>query len=157
VLSFWQHNKVYAAASSIDLNTSFYGNIQWGFSEAELKLIDTDATYGPIENEDILIASGQSDAIAAKYGQCTGSGSASIGTIKTNGDVIQDASTGDVSADQGLCSPDNLSYDSPDPIAYDGAPGTSHHNDLVFRWRVEMMYNEDVKNMNAQAAGPVNT
>lgn len=153
VFSVWQHNKVLAAASSVNDSTNYYGIIQWGFSEDEDNLISNDATYGAIENEQILNYSNESDAIAAKYGTCFTS---SVGTLQTQGLIVRaDDGTGNVLPDQGLCSPDNLSYNSPDPIAYDGDPDSSHQRDLIFRYRLEQDYKEGLTDLTNQGNGVV--
>lgn len=153
VLNVWQHNKVLAAASSVNDNTSYYGIIQWGFSEDEDDLINNDASYKPIENEQILNNSNQADAIQSKYGTCFTS---SIGTLQSQGLVVRaDDGTGNVLPDQGLCSPDNLSYNSPDPLAYDGDPDSTHQRDLIFRYRLEKEYNEGLTDLTNQGKGVV--
>lgn len=151
VLSFWQHNKVSAAASSVNDDSNYYGIVQWGFSEDENALIQNDPTYSPIENEQILNNSNQSNAIQAKYGECFTS---SMGTLLSKGDIVRD-DNGNVVADQGLCAPNNLSYNSPDPVAYDGDSGSSHQRDLIFRYRLEKDYQQGLSDLTAQGNGIV--
>lgn len=152
VLGVWEHNKVSAAASSVDDNTNYYGIVQWGFSEDEDALIANDPTYGPVENEQILNNSNQSSAIQAKYGTCFTS---TMGTLLQQNEIVRDTDTGNVLPDQGLCAPNNLSYNSPDPIAYDGDSDSSHQRDLIFRYRLEKDYQQGLTDLTAQGNGVV--
>ena len=149
----------YADASVASQN---YGNVQFGWPEDEERLIDSDDSYKPLENQLILDQSGQEDAIASTYAACFGyrydaggksldptdpnskmqldiTGSASLGTLLSNGDIVRDAN-GDVVPDQGLCSPQNLGVHN------------TRFGDLVFRWRLAMSYDTTVNQLtNLQA------
>lgn len=137
-----------AAANVTSVNT-YYGNVQFGYTSAEKALLDScdlnnpkprDCTYAlPLENQRILDESGQEDAINAKFGKCF-DGSESIGTMLANGDIQRDSS-GNVIQDKGLCSPDNLSFDSPDLLAADSDSNSPEKRDMIFRWRLAHSYN----------------
>lgn len=105
-----------------------YGIVQWGWSNAEEDLIRNNPSYFPLENQKILEDSGQSDAIAQKYGFCFDL-NVHMGDMLT-GDhpMITRADNGDVTND-GLCSPANLTYTN-----NEFGPG------MVFRWRLEKAY-----------------
>jgi hypothetical protein len=143
------------AASTVTSNNTFYGNVQFGYTSAEQSLIQNNSSYQPLENQQILDESGQEANIAARYGVCF-DGSESIGTMLANGD-IQRNSKGNVIANQGLCSPDNLGPNNQDTgcnttgsssrgCDYTGCPGNQcgpggkGFGDLVFRWRVAKGY-----------------
>ncbi len=135
----------FAAADSI---TYDYGNVQFGWSDAENQLVNGNDTYAPLENQRILDDASQvngmsrEDAIAQKYSICFGydyngssqddsldpsdqNGRLSLGSDGTvssllvNADIVRDGNTGDVINGGGLCDPDMLSYDSSDPLAAD--------------------------------------
>jgi hypothetical protein len=152
------NSKVAMAAEPYTSANTYYGNVQFGWSEDETKLLQTDPSYMPLENQEILdenysIDSNgnktyREDQIAAKYTKCF-DGSEQIGDMLAGGDIQRDEN-GNVLADQGLCSPDNLSYNN----ASDGqdiSPATKHPNDLVFRWRLAQSYNNSLDQLeNAQ-------
>ncbi|MEO8104916.1 MAG: hypothetical protein ABI602_01100 [Candidatus Saccharibacteria bacterium] len=132
-----------ALAAPTDSN---YGNVQFGWSEDEEKLIDSNPSYGMLENQNNLDNSGQEATIAGKYARCFGykydeSGNGSydttdpnsnmkpdeagtLGSLLSSGDITRDKSGNVVDDPSKLCSPSNL--------------GPS--NDLVFRWRLAMSY-----------------
>lgn len=133
----------FAAATVTSANT-YYGNVQFGYTQAEKNLMNNDPSYGMIENQLILDHNGpaQEDLITAKYGKCF-DGSESIGDMLANGDIQRD-SNGDVIPDKGLCAPDNVSFNSPDPLAADDDPGSPNAHDMIFRWRVSHNYNNAI-------------
>lgn len=110
---------------------SHYGNVQFGWSQDEENLIDSNESYSSsLENQAVLDASGKENEIASKYGGCF---TKSLGDLLSNtsddggGDIIRD-SDGNVISDKGLCSPNNL------------GPTNSQYGDLVFRWRLAQSY-----------------
>ncbi|MEK7594241.1 MAG: hypothetical protein AAB436_01220 [Patescibacteria group bacterium] len=116
-----------------------YGNVLWGFSDSELALIKGDPSYKPLENQRILDDNiGKEDAIGVKYGGCF-DGQKGVGSMLAEGEIVRDAN-GDVVRGSGLCSPDNLSFKSPDDLAIDSSPDTTHSRDLIFRYRVAHGY-----------------
>jgi hypothetical protein len=128
----------FAAAPVTSVNT-YCGNIQFGFTPYEKSLINSDASYKPLENQQILDQSGQEDTIAAKYGKCF---TESIGTMLSSGDVQRD-NNGDVLPDNGLCAPRNLGTNNVDASGPLNPSSSNGHGwgDLVFRWRVAQGYN----------------
>jgi hypothetical protein len=115
-------------------NDTHYGNVQFGWSEAEENLIDSNESYSSsLENQAALDASGQEDAIANVYSKCF---TESIGDALSSGDIQRD-SAGNVLPDKGLCSPNNLGPTNNDPSS---PCGTSGCGDLVFRYRLAMQY-----------------
>lgn len=135
----------------------YYGNVQFGWSEDEEKLIDSNTSYLSLANQQILDKSNKEDEIAQKYAACFGyvydssgqsldptddnsklqqdvSGDGSLGSLLANGDIVRN-SDGDVVYDQGLCSPQNLGVNNPD------------YGDLVFRWRLAMSYQTTVNQL----------
>ncbi|HVY67308.1 MAG TPA: hypothetical protein VHA30_00200, partial [Patescibacteria group bacterium] len=122
-----------AADDAANIN---YHMVQFGWSPEEERLIDSDSSYDPIVNAQILADSGQSDAIAAKYGKCF---TDDIGTMLTNGGVNRDSNGNN--ADNGLCSSSNLGFkNTVDSFAADNDPRSNQRNDLVFRWRLDQSY-----------------
>jgi len=135
--------------------TQHYGNIQFGWSEAEEKLVDSNSSYQSLANQAILDASGNEAAIAKKFAACFGYSSddagtltlasgigqpGSLGTLLSKGDIIRSAPYGDVvDADKALCSPSHLSYQSTDSLALDNM-GSPQKNDMIFRWRLAHFY-----------------
>ena len=119
----------HVAMADAAANATDYGNVQFGWSTAEEALITSDPSYQPVENQQVLDSAspinGQSaeDYISSTYGQCF---TDSIGTLLSSG-LIQRDDNGDIIANQGTCSPDNL--------------GPGNLNGLVFRWRLSMSYN----------------
>lgn len=104
-------------------DTEDYGNVQWGYSNAELNLMRQDSYASPDENAFLLDSSGQEANIEADYAQCY---SLSIGKLLENHKLKRDES-GDV-LNQGDCSPLNL------------GPNNPKYGDLVFRWRLKHNY-----------------
>ncbi len=153
----------------------YYGNVQFGWSQAEENLINSnngDNSYAPLENQATLDAAKDSSGnslendIAQQYAYCfgydynpngdsldptdpdsnlvsdiTGNGpylqsnkDGSLGGLLSNGDIVRD-SGGDVIANQGNCSPQNLGIDNP------------QYGDLVFRWRLAMRYDTSINQL----------
>lgn len=103
-------------------DTSNYGTVVWDFTEAEKNFIaDNSSFYDIYENDYQLQQSGKEQAIQDKYGKCYDE---SQGTLLAEGDVKKDTQ-GNVLADQGLCSPNNL-----------GLNNNEFGPHMVFRWRV---------------------
>ncbi len=117
--------RVALAASSVD--NSNYGNVQWGWSDQENALIDSDDSYKMLPNQAVLDASTKQDEIASKYGQCF-DGTKQMGDILAEG-LIKRSTDGSVLSDDSLCSPTSL------------GPNNPTYGDLVFRWRVAQSYN----------------
>ncbi len=155
ILSPLMSHSAFAAATVTSANT-YCGNVQFGFTPYEKQLIATDPSYGPLENQEALDASGQENAIAARYGACF-DGSVSIGDMLTqkapDGEyyIVRD-DNGDVNPDKGLCSPRNLgtaNIDNAGPV--DGLSPTGHGwADLVFRWRVAQGYKNTMDQLNQE-------
>jgi hypothetical protein len=157
-----------------------YGNVQFGWSQAEENLIDSSNSYAPLENEAILEApkdlSGHplENDVAKQYAYCfgydynsngdgsldptdpsgnlvsdiTGTGpyvnhDGSIGGLLANGDIVRD-STGDIAANSGNCSPDNLGINN---TAINSPCGLGGCGDLVFRWRLAMSYDTSINKL----------
>lgn len=130
-----------ALAAPVDSN---YGNVIFGWSEEEEKLIDSNSSYKMLENQKILDDSGLEAKIAGDYAPCFGykyddSGNGSydttdpdsnmkpddsgtLGALLSSGAITRDKA-GNV-LDKGLCSSSNL------------GPNNTTYQDLVFRWRV---------------------
>lgn len=115
------------ALAASDVSNTNYGNVEWGWSNEENSIIDGDSSYGMLENQSILDASGKQDEIASTYGVCF-DGSKQIGDMLADG-LIQRDSKGNVLSDNSLCSPVSLGVNNP------------KYGDLVFRWRVAQSYN----------------
>ena len=136
---------VFAAADSISYD---YGNIQWGYSDAEEQLIASDKTYSPLENQKILDDAPQingmsaEDAIAQNFSKCFGydynpgstddnldpndtngrlalAPDATVSALLTAAQIDRDGNTGDVINGGALCDPDTLSFDSTSTFAAD--------------------------------------
>ena len=118
------------ADGSIDTN---YQNVQWGWSEDELALIENDPSYFPLENDRILTASGKEQKIQETYGKCY---SDSMGTMFENRNIQRDEN-GRVYPDGGDCAPINLSKDNPNP----------EFGEYVFRWRLSKRNNNTLDHM----------
>ncbi|HSW37392.1 MAG TPA: hypothetical protein VLG37_03435 [Candidatus Saccharimonadales bacterium] len=127
-------NSHLALAASTSANTD-YGNVQWGYSAAETKLLKTDPSYRPLENQEILDQSGKEDAISGKYLKCF-DGSKQVGDMLAEG-LIQRDDTGDVIG--GLCSPKNLSE-----------ANDEFGPQMVFRWRVAQNYNNSMNQLTSE-------
>lgn len=102
-----------------------YYNVQWGWPEEEINLMQSDSSYEMLENQSILDASGKQDEIAEKYNKCFGvdGDQTTVGKLLADGDIQRDENA-NVLNDRGDCSPVNLSFNNPE------------YGDLVFRWRV---------------------
>jgi hypothetical protein len=135
-----------------------YGNVQFGWSQDEDNLINSNQSYQPIENQAALDSAAPilnpstgtnedaEDYISGIYGQCF---TDSIGTLLSSGLIVRDASgnvissTGNVdntSSPEGLCSPDNLGPDNP------------KYGDLVFRWRLAMNYSNTLDQLTQEGS-----
>jgi hypothetical protein len=145
-----------SAASNTD--STNYNLMQWGWSNEENNLIDTDPTYGdPLVNADILenTTPGQADAIAAKYNVCF---TETMGTLLSDPKMIsREEASGNVT-DGGLCSPTNLGINNTsDPLALDTDSRTKHTGDMIFRWRLNQSYHNalneliDIQNVGTSA------
>jgi hypothetical protein len=125
-------NPAFAAGNS---DTSDYGNVQFGWSQAEENLIDSDSSYDVLANTAIVDQNPQQEAdIASTYGPCF---TDSIGTLEQNGDIIRDAN-GNVTG--GICSDQYLSYNSADTTLGADPSSPNHPNDMIFRWRLMNRY-----------------
>ncbi len=124
-----------------------YGNVQFGWTDAEQKLIDSSDSYLPLENQTVLDNAGKDAGIniAKTYAKCfgytaddsgnltlaMGSGEeGSIGTLLSAGTITRDSSGNVIDTNSTTdCSPKNL------------GPKNSTFGDLVFRWRLSQSYN----------------
>lgn len=122
---------VYAAEP---VNTRDYGNVQWGYSAEEKRLMEQDSYASAPENELRLDQSGKEAEIEATYGKCWSSTS---GKLLADGDIARDEQ-GDVS-NEGTCSPQQL------------GPRNPEYGDLVFRWRLKHDYQNTADLMNGIA------
>jgi len=119
----------FAMASSSDTSVSqHYGIVQWGWTDSENNLIESNSSYGVLANAaDVTDTQNESNITQIEniYGHCF---TDSIGTLLSKGYIIRN-SDGDVTNDGGItaCSPQNL------------GPYNPKFGDLVFRWR---LYNE---------------
>jgi lysophospholipase L1-like esterase len=80
------------AAANCDSISSDYGDVQFGWSDAEENLINSSATYDPLENDEILNDSGKEPQIASEYAACFGytynaAGDGSFDPTDTSGDL----------------------------------------------------------------------
>ncbi len=138
-----------------------YGNIQFGWTNTEKALINSNDSYFPLENNKILKDSGLETKIVQTYANCfgytynpNGNGDfaptdpngdltpamanmdpGSLATLITSGDIPRDSS-GNVLYSGGLCSPQNLGVNNPT------------FGDLVFRWRLAMNYDTTLDTLN---------
>lgn len=135
-------------AMAATTDTYNYGNVQFGFTAEETRLIRNNITYSSnLENQRILDESGKEDEIAAKFGPCydleKGMGDLLTEETGEGGDneyyIVRDEA-GDVSATKGLCSQANV---GPHSII----PG---YDDLVFRWRVAGGYDNTLAQLDEQ-------
>lgn len=118
------------AASDTAVSTH-YGIVQWGWSDEEQALADTNPSYSVLENALYLSDhQDQVDQISKLYGHCF---TDTMGTLLSQGDILRD-NGGDVldsgshstgPSDEGDCSPKSLSLHNP------------QFGDLVFRWRLD--------------------
>lgn len=131
------NHKALAAADTSNLH---FGNVQFGWSQAEESLINNDPSYQPLENQVILDDSGLKAKIASTYAECFGytsddqgnitpissnSGKGTLGDLFANSMIVRDEN-GNVIASDGTCSPDKLK----DP--------------MVMRWRLAMSYSTTI-------------
>ena len=159
------------AAVNCNSDASSYGNVQFGWSREEEALVNSNDSYKPLENQQILDDSGKADEIAKKYANCfgydynpdgtgpmdptatdskmklaTGIGEAgSIGTLLSSGAIIRDGNGNVINS--GLCSPQNLGFHSTDALASDGE-SPSAPQDLILRWRLAMQYDNTLNQLN---------
>ena len=141
------------AGAAPDPLTQHYGNVQFAWPEDQDKLMDTDPSYLPLDNQEVLDQSGKEDEIAQKYAVCFGydynssgtgldptdpnsrmqlnmHGNGSMGNLLASGMIPRD-DNGAVIADDGNidhCTPRNLGCSNP------------QYGDLVCRWRYAMRY-----------------
>jgi hypothetical protein len=89
-----------AAATDCNDNATDYGNVQFGWSQDEENLLQSNVTYRPLENQQILDQSGEEAAIASKYAVCFGykynpDGDGSFDPTDPNGDMVLNDGPGD--------------------------------------------------------------
>ncbi len=118
----------FAAAAS---TTSNYNIIAWGDTEEETALIQNNQDYRPLRNAELLAESHKADEIEAAYGSCY---TDTQGTMISGQQVVRDEN-GNVVADKGKCSPQNLGVHNPT------------YGDKVFRWRLEKRNTATVNHM----------
>lgn len=112
------------AAESVALQN--YGNVQFGWSDEEVELINKTSSYlSPSENEYLLQESGKRDEIAQKYGPCFDT---TMGEMLDGKMIERDDVSGDVKPGLGVCSPLEL------------GPKNPTYGDLVFRYRLWLKY-----------------
>jgi hypothetical protein len=99
---------------------SDYHIVQWGWTNDELELIDSNPDYFPLRNDEVLEASGKKGDIESKYGKCF---TEEVGNLIAEKQVQRDED-GRTHEDGGDCSPKQLGKDNP------------QFGDLVFRWRL---------------------
>jgi hypothetical protein len=151
------------ASAAADASTLHYGNVQFGWTQSEEKLIDSNSSYLPIENAQILQdelqkVSGGEATIASTYANCFGydyvssgdgnfdptdqggdmqldvsDGPGSLGNLLTDGAIERDSSGNVVNDPSAACSPINLGPSNP-------TYGPMGIGDVVFRWRLDMAY-----------------
>jgi hypothetical protein len=138
------------AASDTAVSTH-YGIVQWGWTDAEQTLIDTNTSYSLLDNA-LYLSDHQSDVdnIVTKYGHCF---TDSLGTLLSQGDIMRDnsgnvADTGNhlstAPAGEGDCSPTSL------------GPNNPQFGDLVFRWRLDERRQSALdQNLSIQNLSPV--
>lgn len=151
------------AKAATDPTVTNYGNVQFGWSEDEEKLIASNASYKPLENSEALDQSGQMDEIGQKYAKCFGyaydaNGNGDLSPTDPDGNLTADpnASIGHLLADassitgkpsivrdadgnvldEGDCSPTNL------------GPNNPTYGDMVFRFRLAMSYSAALDQLN---------
>lgn len=109
------------AATAADSN---WGIIQWGWSPEETALIESNESYGVLENEEYLSDADKTN-ISGTYGSCF---TATWGELLRDGKIHR-TEDGDVISDDALCSPQSL------------GPHNPTLGDKVFRWRLFMKRN----------------
>ncbi len=127
------NQKMAFAASPESANP--YHLVMFAWTPGEEALAKT-APYQFVNNE-IALKNKNLDAIEEKYGKCfdpekTGG---SIGSLLAEEAIVRDKS-GDVVADDGICSPENL------------GPNNPTEGDLVFRWRLSKRYENTLDHLN---------
>lgn len=151
------------AAATPSPITQHYGNVQFGWSDSENRLINSDGSYKTLENQRVLDSyPGVEDQIAQKYAKCFGykydsggngdldptddsgnlqpDSSATLGSLLASGDIQRDSKGNVIDNGSGLCSPHNLGSDSPDSLADNPYSKNNQRHDLIFRWRLAMSY-----------------
>jgi len=143
-----------------DPSTQHYGNVQFGWSNAEEQLIKSDASYTPLENQRLLDDSGLSAGIATDYAFCFGykydsSGNGSYDPTDPASDLKPDSestlgnllsgggseakidrdSDGNVIESAAQCSPNNLGINN------------SKYGPMVFRWRLARSYDTTIQQL----------
>ena len=104
-----------------------YGIVQWGWSDEENNLINSDPSYNILENAQILSDNSSIiDEISSKYKHCF---TDSMGTLLSGGYILRDSS-GDI---VGGNDKDSLGACSPDALG----PNNSRYGNFVFRWRLD--------------------
>jgi hypothetical protein len=141
-------------------STQDCGDIQFGWSQAEESLIDSNQSYRPLLNAKVVSDSGEEPAIALKYAKCFGYSSDSAGDLTS--DITTDGSLGNLLADDdmhrdssgnveengGDCSPESL-----------GVNNNAYGPQMVFRWRLAEQYDLtldqmlDAQTISSTAAG----
>ncbi len=149
--------------ASVSPLNQVYGNIQFGWTKSEQALINSSNSYYPLENQRILDKSGQEAAIAKTYAFCFGyqynpNGNGDMNPRDPNGDMrpdfsgtepgslaslitsnaVQRDSQGNVIANLGTCSPNNL-----------GPNNNQFGKGMLFRWRLAMNYFDTLDNLNS--------
>lgn len=158
------------AQAAPDPTAEHFGNVQFGWSEAEEKLINSDTSYLPLENQSILDKSGRENDIAQRYAKCFGytynpDGDGSLDPTDTNGNMVIDP-TGDGSMGNLLAHHDIARDDKTGALVDDSSSDCSPTNlgvknpnfgDLVFRWRLAMWYDVTLDTMtNLQTVSSAN-
>jgi hypothetical protein len=150
--------QAHAAVSPADAH---YGNVQFGWSNDEETLINSNDSYQMLENQEQLDEAAPINGmpaeqyVASQYAKCFGytyssSGNGDLDPTDTSGNLqlsndnslghllasndVQRDDDGNVT-DSGDCSKTNLSYNNPT------------YGDLVFRWRLAMRYDSVTNTM----------
>ncbi|MDB5170374.1 MAG: hypothetical protein JWO35_68 [Candidatus Saccharibacteria bacterium] len=133
------------AVSAITYNnaTDDYGNVQWGYSDDEMRLLSLNGDngdYSPLENQVVLDKSGKEDEINEKYKSCF-DGSKKIGDMLAEGMIVRDEkgnllNDDDITDDKAICSPNDL-----------GLENDTYGNNMVFRWRVAHNYSNGLDHL----------
>jgi hypothetical protein len=129
--------KTLADATVTNANT-YYGNVQQGFSAAEMNLLKTDDSYKMLENQRILDDSGQYDAIEAKFNKCY---TDKIGDLLARGDIQRDKE-GNVTNDDNIADNDHVC--APNDL---GLANSTFGPQMVFRWRVAHSYSNGLDHL----------
>ncbi len=131
-LNPFKQQMAFAQANNNNSDTNYH-NIQWCWSEDELKTIQNDPTYFPLANDVILKQSGKEGDIEKKYNECF---TKTMGELLSGGDIQRD-SDGNVYENGGLCSPHNLGKDN-----NEFGPA------MVMRWRLSKRNNNVLDHLN---------